>query len=282
MKPNNNLRGAVRMSISNVQIEQHEAFLCVQAAELTYNDLLDLCTGKIQALQIKKYYPKEIAEKISERILAAETGYYINAPSIGRIGMAYFEASGKDALLQNYYGDANSNINSIRNFFTPYYSPLDRFRLELQERWLHGCNIENIHDKQMFVGLCRVVDENIDFLPHQDIFSRDATDNKIASSLLSQLSVNIYLQMAPKGGELEMWDLLMSTEEYDRIRQGNYGLPRKAIDGADLTVMPETGDLILFNAKKFHAVRPSFGEKRISISCFVGFKGIHKPLTVWS
>ncbi len=270
------------MSISSTITKKQDHFLCIQTTELTSNDLFDLCSNKIQAIQIKDYYPKEICKKVSERILLGERGYYINAPSIGRIGMAYFEASGDNALIQKYYRDAIENINSIRRIFSPHYSPLDKFRLELQERWLHGCNIENIDKKRMFVGLCRVVDENIDFLPHQDIFSRDVNDNKIANNLLSQLSVNIYLQMAPKGGELEMWDLLMTTEEYDRIRQGNYGLPREVMGNAHLTVKPETGDLILFNAKKFHAVRQSIGGKRISISCFVGYRGINKPLTVWS
>lgn len=270
------------MATANARFEYDDSFYCVQASELTSDLLHDLCTGKIQALQVKNYYPKEIAGQISERLLAAGNGHYINAPSIGRIGMAYFEASGKAALLNKYYNDAIRNINSIRDAFHPYYSPLDKFRLELQEQWLPGCNIESIDNKKMFVGLCRIVDENIDFLPHQDIFSRDAAGSNIASSLVSQIAVNIYLQMAPKGGELEMWDLLMPTEEYDRLRNGSYGIPRGAIGPAHLTIKPEVGDLILFNANKFHAVRSSIGGKRISISCFMGFRGVNKPLTVWS
>ena len=49
-----------------------------------------------------------------------------------------------------------------------------------------------------------------------------------------------------------------------------------------VTHKPEQGELLLFNARKLHAVKPVYGSPRLSISCFIGYYGSDKPLTYWS
>ena len=49
-----------------------------------------------------------------------------------------------------------------------------------------------------------------------------------------------------------------------------------------LIIRPEPGDLILFNSRRMHAVTPGNDQPRLSLSCFVGYRGVAEPLTYWS
>ena len=50
----------------------------------------------------------------------------------------------------------------------------------------------------------------------------------------------------------------------------------------DVVLTPETGDLIIFNSRNLHAVRPAAGGPRVTLSCFLGYRGATEPLTYWS
>ncbi|MEM9244047.1 MAG: 2OG-Fe(II) oxygenase [Pseudomonadota bacterium] len=246
-------------------------------------DLLNLLNGNYAAITISGYYNQTLSSKIADRILKRDINYYKNAPDIGRVGIAYFEVENNPNTMLKYYQQALPSIKILRDIFDPYISPLDKLRLDLQETWQAGANLENIHGQQMFVGLCRVMEPGIDVLPHQDILRRDAKDVLSAYSLEKQLAANIYLQVPEKGGELELWLYSATDQEYEQLRSaGSYGVPREKLPKATIQIKPNIGELILFDATQFHAVRPSIGTSRLSISCFIGYRGAHRPLTYWS
>ena len=45
---------------------------------------------------------------------------------------------------------------------------------------------------------------------------------------------------------------------------------------------PETGELILFAANRVHAVRAIRSGTRVTVSCFIGFRGRFDQLFLWS
>jgi hypothetical protein len=134
----------------------------------------------------------------------------------------------------------------------------------------------------MFVGLSRVIEPGVDFLAHHDIVAKDVPDVFSARSLRSQLSANIYLQMPSKGGELWLWDKEIDASVFDDMRGLNYGIDHHILGDPDITIKPEVGYLMVFNSRKMHAVTASDDAARITLSCFIGYRGDHQPLTYWS
>ncbi len=234
------------------------------------------------AIRIKRYIPESHALNIGDKILSPGFEQYINAPSIGRIGMAFYEAENKPELVDEYFRNAQTNIKELRQRCAPYSSPIDTLRCQLDEAWPAGAHLETMLGKKMYVGLSRVVNPGVHFLAHHDIFAKDAPDSFKARSLKSQFACNVYLNMPTQGGTLQIWKNELSPEEFDTLRQNSYGIDPTLLGKPDLDVTPEPGDLVLFDSTKMHAVTPGQGGQRLSLSCFIGYRGESQPLTYWS
>ncbi|KST65066.1 hypothetical protein BC008_19905 [Mastigocoleus testarum BC008] len=263
-----------------------------QSLQLT--DLLDLLESKYLALRIPNYYPQQEAEEISQELIKQKTlERYDRAPDVGvqRTAITFFETSCCVEMLQRYYKHAQVSIQTLRQACFPNLSPLDKLKLELEEMWVAGAHIENIHDKTMLAGIGRVFEDNFELPPHQDIFARDISDSGVPptrpfENLTAQLSANIYLQIPESGGELEVWELKPSTFKQEEIRDQDYKyegiIDRNILPKPTLLIKPEKGELILFDSGRVHAVRSCQGGPRVSMSIFIGYRTQDKSLTYWS
>jgi hypothetical protein len=227
-------------------------------------------------------YHKKHAEAVANKILAQGYEHYINAPTIGRIGMAFYEAEAKSELLENYFEEAQKNIHDLRNRCLPYASPIDLFRCSMDELWPAGANLESLYGRKMYVGLSRVVEPGVTFLAHHDIFPKDAPDSFQAKSLLAQMACNVYLTMPEEGGALRLWSNEISPQEFDAMRKDSHGIGPSLLGKPQLEILPEPGDLVIFNSRLMHAITPGHGDSRLSLSCFMGYRGTAAPLTIWS
>lgn len=256
----------------------------IEAPALTRENLLKLVQGRALALRIKGYYAKETSAEVARRLLAhPRFGFYANAGDIGRVGMSFFETLVSDELRDLYFAQAAETMKDLRGACTPYASPIDLLRVELEELWPAGAQLLTMNGKSMFVGLARVFRGKAEAIPHQDILRRDAATFPLAARLTAQLAANVYLQPSEEGGELELWGMSYSDEEYDARRwKASYGLDRERIRESRALLRPETGDLILFNATQVHAVRPTLRGTRVTVSCFVGVQTTAEPLVYWS
>jgi hypothetical protein len=223
-----------------------------------------------------------LALKIGEKILGHGFERYLNAPSIGRIGMAFYEAENQLPRIADYFESAFDNIEVLRRRCEPYLSPIDRLRCVLDEAWPAGANLETLYGRKMYVGLSRVMRPGVRFLAHHDIFAKDAPDSFRAVSLQAQLAANIYLNMPSDGGALQLWQNKLSSDTFDAMRGDSYGIEPALLGPPDVEVRPEPGDLLLFNSRCMHAVTPGSDDVRLSLSCFVGYRGPASPLSFWS
>lgn len=132
------------------------------------------------------------------------------------------------------------------------------------------------------MSLSRIVEPEVTFLAHHDIFAKDAPDSFSAHSPQAQFACNIYLSMPTDGGGLQIWEREITPIEFDAMRQDSYGIDPKCLGRPQLHVRPEPGDLILFNSRLMHAVASGRVSRRLSLSCFVGYRGPAAPLTFWS
>lgn len=241
-----------------------------------------LARRKVMAVHVKAFIPPALAEELSRKILRQGYQHYANAPSIGRIGMAFYETEGKARRMARYFEQAARHQADLRERCAPLLSPIDLLRCTLDELWPAGAMLESLYGKKMYAGLSRVVEAGVTFLAHHDIFAKDAPDHFATHSLQGQMACNIYLHMPEEGGHLQIWDREMSPDEFDAMRQDSYGIDPAQLGTPQLDIQPMPGDLILFNSQRMHAVTAGNGGLRLSLSCFVGYRGPAAPLTFWS
>lgn len=237
---------------------------------------------EVLAVQVKQFIPRETAMEIGQRILGQGFDSYVNAPDIGRIGMALYEAENIPARLDAYFDAALDNIDALRKRCMPYASPIDVLRCTLDEMWPAGAQLEHLYGRKAYVGLSRIVQPGVEFLAHHDILAKDAPETFRSHSLASQLAANIYLTMPTDGGGLHIWQSPISAAEFDDMRGDSYGIDPSLLGKPTLQIQPEEGDLVLFNSRRMHAVTPGSDKPRLSLSCFVGYRGVASPLTFWS
>ncbi len=274
--------------------QEHKPTLVKISQSLELPDLLDLLHGKILALRIPNYYPQKESEQISQKLIQQKSlERYERAPDIGvqRTAITFFETNGSLEKLQDYYDRAGVSIASLRQALFPIISPLDKLKLHLQEMWLAGAHIENVHHRTMLAGIGRVFEDNFELPPHQDILARDIQDAPIPpvccfEDLITQLSINIYLRIPEVGGELEIWNFKPSNTEQEKIRDAEFQyegiIDRNTLPAATTSIKPQAGELILFDSGNIHAVQPCKNGPRVSMSMFIGYRGKDKPLTYWS
>lgn len=255
------------------------------AQELNSRDIEDLKIGEILAIKVPNYYPRKLCKHAAFRLVNDSTlDSYAVANHILKKGKAIFEASTDPRELAEYYRVAGRNLKEIRQFFAPSLAPVDKLRLDLQEIWPSGSTLENLHGRLMFCGLTRLFKAGSYALPHTDVTHLDVPESRSAWSLQTQFAANIYLQPAVKGGGLELWsEKVDSKEEFDALSLPNsYGLDRDKIGNSSVVLFPAAGDLIIFDARRIHAVQEIEEGNRLSSSCFIGYRGLTEPLTVYS
>jgi 2OG-Fe(II) oxygenase superfamily len=255
------------------------------ADAISQQDILNLVNGEFICLHVPNYYPKWLCSQLSSNLLKLpEFSRYVRAKDVGvqRTGMTFFETKGDSNLLDQYYAEAKNMISAIRSSCFPYLSPMDKLRLELEEVWSMGAHLENIHEKTMMVGIVRMFEESFELPPHQDILARDIDEGLNRRPLHNQLSANVYLQCANYGGELKVWREKPSNSEFLKLSSDGLHLDADKMPLPEVCIKPTRGDLILFDSGRVHAVQPSVDGTRVSMSCFIGYRGQKRPLTYWS
>ncbi|CAM5589686.1 hypothetical protein SCANM124S_06347 [Streptomyces canus] len=265
----------------------------VEAEKVSGPDLLALARGETMAISIDGYCDPQLGRGIARHLLDDERRYthYENVPDVHRWGHNTYDGLSSPESEEDYFSDALPAIQSLRGYWSPHLSPIDRLRLELQEGWPSGANMEYLDRRALFVGQARIFHEGNGAIPHQDFLPWELKDRRESqqvdgiAQLTGQLTANMYLQTPALGGELELWSTGYDYADYDSLRAGppnSYGLDRTRIPEAAEVLKPRDGMLILFHATRVHAVRPSQGVDRVAISAFIGVRGIDRPLTWWS
>ncbi|TXT39015.1 MAG: hypothetical protein FD135_2500 [Comamonadaceae bacterium] len=253
-----------------------------QANRLSASCVEKLARKEAHAVLIKGFISPALAALLAEKILDQGYAHYSNAPSIGRIGMAFYEAEGNPLKVATYFEHAAKNIADLRDRCAPLLCPVDLLRCALDETWPAGAMLETLYGQKMYVGLSRVVEPGVTFLAHHDIFAKDAPDSFHARSLEAQFACNVYLRMPVDGGDLQVWDQEIAPDEFDSLRQESYGITPEQLGPPQLRIQPEPGDLVLFNSRLMHSVTSGSESPRLSLSCFIGYRGPSAPLSFWS
>ncbi|WP_425259084.1 cyclic nucleotide-binding domain-containing protein [Rubrivivax sp. RP6-9] len=249
------------------------------------SDLRDIIDGRVLAVRVPGWYTSRQCQQLCRKLLR-HPGFsrYSIAPDVGvqRVGYSYFETRGDAERLEHYFDQAVPTIAEIRRVCAPLLIPIDRLRLELDEHWPGGAGLASLGGRKMFVGTSRLFEDGHSLPPHQDILARETTD-EVATRLLAQMTVNVYLRTPRGGGELEIWDLIPNEAQVAELYTGDYDfLDSTKLPPSAALIKPGVGELVLMLSNRVHAVRASSGGPRVSMSCFVGSTGEPERLVLWN
>ncbi len=248
-------------------------------------DLEDLLAGRCIGLGVKNWFEPDLCAAKAEIIKSHPLiGGYSVDHELKRLGTSFYDTANDPALLEAYFAHAFETMREMRRLWHPYLSPIDEMRLELQEVWASGGAIAEIGGRQMLAGTARIFGEK-PVEAHVDSLGFDASRFADAPRLVSQISCNTYLEVAPVGGELVIWPNRVETAEQEaalRLPGHNYALDESLLGEPAVEVKPIPGMAILFDTRCPHAVRASSGP-RVSMSLFAGWRGDHRsPLVFWN
>lgn len=203
--------------------------------------------------------------------------YYYGVNRFGTpLNSTYGDHTGEKRAV--YFKEALPTLRAIREAASPFLSPIDKLRLELDEYWLPGANLGTWSGNKLFCGIGRMMPYQLSHLsaeqPHID-----AVPSEYFPHLAGQFAANIYLNVPAVGGELEIWPVAPISTRASK----NFIPPAlwREVLPASLIVKPNNGDLLLFNTRRPHAITAfETTPVRTSLQTFLGLNG-DRSLFFW-
>jgi hypothetical protein len=200
---------------------------------------------------------------------------------VSRIGCPLNElvgAADPDQEVRAYLATARTIEAEMREVCAPHARPIDSLTAALAAAWPAGVVVAQFGDEPLFAGIPRIVHAGAELLesqPHVDAVHPSALQ------VDHQISANLYLDVPPSGGGLEVWpgepltlEAMFQPALMERLQRGELG-PSEVIT-------PSRGELVVINSRRPHAVRQFFDGRRFSVQCFIGVPDGTAPLVLWS
>lgn len=261
--------------------------------QITPEILAELFNQDLLGIRIPNYIEPTLCDELTQWFIQAKdlecyhhdmiVNGEINYVDCGvdRLGVSYnitFEKDQNSAEYKRYYDSALTIIREIRKACQGRLSPIDKFRLEMDENWVHGARIASFDRKNMSVGIGRVMNRPeksymSEIQPHIDLLPPHISD------ITEQFSANIYLSLPALGGELELWDVPPIPMNEAQMIQSDYDW--RVVYPNSILVTPEKGELILINTRRPHAIRAFSSGNRVTQQCFIGTKQ-DGSIVLWS
>jgi hypothetical protein len=252
----------------------------------------------VLAIRVSSYVSKELCGILSEKLLDHEKNRfqrYSFAPQleVSKIGINFGEACINPEMNEQYFESARATDDLIRGMFSPFLSPLDKLRLDLDRIWPEGAVVARMHDKRMLSGFLRNTENGGHIPHHQDDIVEEypRSDWKPRRELVS----NVYLSVPADGdgGELEIYDYspeyadnvhdLYAREQQDAETTTYLDASQRSeiFSKGSIVIRPQLGDLIMFIGKCVHRVHALRAGNRLT-SCFhIGYIDKQQPLQCW-
>jgi len=243
-------------------------------ATALYDAVRAIAEGEIVAAHHHRVFKEEECAKVYERAAKHhELTPYEGAPDLGHIGMSFFETSFGDAQRTSYFESALGNIDRARALWGDNRFPLDLVRSLLDEASPKGANLLRIDGRVCAAGLIRAQDDGAEIKHHVDHCGWDMTESLEAQQVEAQVSVVILLSKSESGGDTTVYPARLGKHHYDARRLPepfSYAVDESTLPSLHVTLRPEVGDLMMFDARHLHSVSKVGGGSRLSLSFFIG------------
>lgn len=185
-------------------------------------------------------------------------------------------------MRKKYFSKCRDYLASFREMTNGIILPVDKLRLDLDENWPGGTKLLEIESSKFYAGMCRIFKPGSYAEPHNDSIARDLLMPN-SFYIQNQLACNIYLKVPKIGGELMLWDDWPTNEEYKiRKKVDSYGVSEDTLLEPSIKILPEEGDLVMFNSTRIHSVKSIIKGERFTSTAFVGLNNKDNSLNIWS
>ncbi|XP_065661842.1 uncharacterized protein LOC100204208 isoform X2 [Hydra vulgaris] len=264
--------------------------------KLTHHNLESLIVKEsIDAIVIPKYCSPSLCKVLSSYMLNSQVERYDHEiyntetrkiekiyAGVDRVGLPFNKVFSemdnlkKIKIREEYYELAKKLMKNFREVCGDFISPIDRLRLELEDTFSEGARVGRFEGRQMLCGIGRVSDPALSLggeQPHFDMLP------EYIYPLDKQFAANIYIKVPKQGGMLKIW----GRKTYSREKIIELSLDKNIVKDEEepVEILPQEGDLIIFNTRRPHAVTRFNSDFRISLQTFIGYK-TGEPLFLWN
>lgn len=248
--------------------------------KLTVDHLLRLATGVLGMVRVRGFAAPAMCARIMGALANAPMGSYdetVIYPPVAKLGPAAYDSYGANELDGNYWqlaGDAAK----IRGTLLDGGDPLAYAIGALRDAWGGPMEPARSNGRPLFAGMVR--ETAIGLKMHFDDIEHELPD-ALELRPVSQLALNWYISMPDGGGDTVVYRRRWTPS--DEAHRDGYGWDESVVDGIpSASARPEVGDVIIFDPRNYHLVRPNVGDgRRVSFSFFLGVTG-RGELIYWS
>lgn len=256
-------------------------------SQLHQNDINQLVQDELIALRVHPIASHECCKQWQADLLSkGNLSRYSNATNVevNRIGMTLFETENKPDKVDQYLKEGQRTLEAVESIFGSD-NPLQLIWNSLSSSWPKGSEVQFYKQQSMNPGIIRSFEssETGGLPPHIDSLLKDLPDSNEFDELQAQLAANLYFELSEEGGELELWDFKPDPDSLETLYTGDYDfIDTNKIPVKPHILKPRLGELIIFLSSCVHSVKRSLNGRRSAASCFIGYYGENKPLTVWA
>jgi hypothetical protein len=274
----------------------------VKTDRLTPELLHDCFTNRILAIHLPGFSKPEVCELMSANILKEKLDNWniydlkteYKPSDVNVFGEPFSMANKNNESWQRYFHNAISTSEKLRSMAAPYVSPYDKFRIMVDELWDDGMTVARYKGCKMAPGLVRVMYDNTETVTETSLGCH-VDSSPLLSNNSGQFSVNVYLKQPECGGHLYLWNPQITTlpkllDHWHSVKnffvESNYQNEELQLRFQKLLPPPlkieiNTGDAVMFNTGRPHAVVPFKGGPRVSLQAFLNYKK-GRPIAIWA
>lgn len=249
--------------------------------ELNKESLIGLISGEIGAIVLNHVLTEQQSGRACEVLRAlTTTTTYTWKDDLRVLGVSIGEAHESATKLEQYLAGADETMRTVRHVVFDGFTPVDRISQQLLRVWEPGLRLAARNGRPFLQQILRRWLQGGGAHPHLD---QSNTPLLAPFGLTKRIGLNVYLDMPSAGGAIEFWNREFSDAEYARSKRPDYGLDRQLLGAPDLTIRPQVGQAILFDASRPHAVEALAGVgERITNASFFSYSRIDEPLLTFA
>lgn len=241
---------------------------------LTEENLDLLIAHKIPAIIEENFVPQDVCETVAARLCAEKFGNYdhLEGIPVHHLGLCHNQFAHEDKLV--YFDQRDQAKDVVADIYSGLeIDPVQSVLNAIESKAKRQANI--FHEKgfgSYFAGAFR------SFKGHGRLHADHAPSHIhkewAVTSIVNQMTWNIYYSVQDNAGELVIYDTI-HTSENDKMKvKGEYYFPYEVLDSKEnhVRIIPKVGDLIIFNTQNFHEILGSEYGNRISQTSFMGLR----------
>lgn len=255
-------------------------FDTVETDRLTEEHLLGIASGVLGMVHVRGFGAAEQCAEIMRSLDEHPLGQYdekVVWPPVAKLGPAAYDFYGALELNDAYWEHADK-ARKIRRTLLHGTDPLDHAVDRLRLAWGAEVLPASSKGRPLFAGMAREIGAGMKM--HFDEIVRELP-GALDFQPISQIAFNWYVSTAEGGGDTAVYRRRWSPS--DEAHRDGYGWFEEMVAAEPVaSARPETGDVLLFDPRNYHVIRPNRGAgRRVSLSFFLGLSA-RGPLHYWS